>query len=103
MVNASKRQQISKGEVSMHQQRWFTACAALAILLLTTGSVAHAQSQDSQDQGQNRPGDGQGYKTPAPAATPELDAGVLYAIGLAGTVGTVLYVRRRRAKATRSE
>jgi hypothetical protein len=88
----------------MRQHRWFSACAGLAVLLLATGSVAHAEQQDGQNQQGNSQGENdQKYKNPVPAATPEMDTSVLYAIGLTGALGTLLYAQRRRRGASESE
>jgi hypothetical protein len=69
-----------------------TGCAAIAMALAATGSVAYAGG-NANSQGQN--GNGQGQNGgPNVAATPELDSSVLFAFGTAALAGVTL-VRRR--------
>ena len=63
-------------------------------------------SQGRPDKGDQEKGSNQGgndrNSRPKPATTPELDAGVLYAIGIA-SAGTLLYMRQHRRGAARAD
>jgi hypothetical protein len=75
----------------MLRNKLASAGLGLALVLITTGSIAHAQS----DHGQS--GDSQGHNgRPNPAATPELDPSLLYSVGLAGLATAALLERRNR-------
>jgi hypothetical protein len=92
----------------MYRQTLASFGASLALTLALTGAVAQAQGQGqnppSQNQGgggQNQGGGGQNQQGPNnnypnPAATPEAETFILYALGILGVGGMTVLLRRRQ-------
>jgi hypothetical protein len=77
--------------------------ASIGLVLLTTGSVAHAQSQNQNGQAQTPNGQGQnqgggGGQGPRLSATPELDSAVLFSVGVIGLGAASSVLRRLRQR-----
>jgi hypothetical protein len=69
--------------------------AGLALVVATTGSIAHAQSVNQNGQGQNQNNQ---PRLPPLSATPELDSSLLFGAGLLGlgaASSVARYIRRR--------
>lgn len=73
--------------------------ASIGLVLVTTGSVAHAQSQNQNGQAQNQNGNPQNQNNPPRvSATPELDSALLFGAGVfgLGAASSVLRLIRHR-------
>jgi hypothetical protein len=69
------------------------------LVLVTTGSVAHAQSQNQNGQGQNQNGNPQNQNNPPRvSATPELDSALLFSAGVIGLGAASSLLRRLRQR-----
>jgi hypothetical protein len=66
--------------------------ASIGLVLVTTGSVAHAQSQNQNGQGQNQ------NNPPRVSATPELDSALLFSAGVIGLGAASSLLRRLRQR-----
>jgi hypothetical protein len=73
--------------------------ASIGLVLVTTGSVAHAQSQNQNGQGQNQNGNPQNQNNPPRvSATPELDSALLFSAGVIGLGAASSLLRRLRQR-----
>ena len=74
--------------------------ASIGLVLVTTGSVAHAQSQKQNGLPQNQNGNPQNQNnSPRVSATPELDSALLFSagvIGLGAASSVLRLIRHRR-------
>jgi hypothetical protein len=76
--------------------------ASIGLVLVTTGSVAHAQSQNQNGQAQNQNGNPQNQnKPPRVSATPELDSALLFGAGVIGLGAASSVLRRLRQRQNR--
>jgi len=66
--------------------------ASIGLVLVTTGSVAHAQSQNQNGNPQNQ------NNPPRVSATPELDSALLFGAGVIGLGAASSLLRRFRQR-----
>jgi len=73
--------------------------ASIGLVLVTTGSVAHAQSQNQNGVPQNQNGNPQNQNNPPRvSATPELDSALLFGAGVIGLGAASSLLRRFRQR-----